>query len=103
MERFGAFLGPLGKSLGKQVQAGDEEEDELVFPGDFLGEGIDADVSGGSFFRPFVPHPDVGKAVSEEWVQFEVTADQALETVAQVAVVKFLVAELCKDVVDGFH
>ena len=38
MERDGAFLGPLGEGLGKQVQAGDEEEDALVLAGDFLGD-----------------------------------------------------------------
>ena len=36
MERGGAFLGPLGEGLGKQVQAGDE--DALVLVGDFLGD-----------------------------------------------------------------
>ena len=38
MERDGAFLGPLGEGLGKQVQAGDEEQHALVIPGDFLGD-----------------------------------------------------------------
>ncbi len=38
VERDVAFLGPLGEGLGKQVQAGYEEEHELVFPGDFLGD-----------------------------------------------------------------
>ncbi len=38
MERGGAFLGPLGEGLGEEIQAGDEEEDALVFPGDFLGD-----------------------------------------------------------------
>ena len=38
MEWHGAFLGPLGEGLGKQVQAGDEEKDALVFAGDILGD-----------------------------------------------------------------
>ena len=38
VEWNGAFLRPLGEGLGKQVQAGDEEQDALVFPGDFLGD-----------------------------------------------------------------
>ncbi len=38
MEWDGAFLGPLGESLGKQVQAGDEKQDALVLAGDFLGD-----------------------------------------------------------------
>ena len=38
VERDGAFLGPLGEGLGKQVQAGDEEQDALVLAGDILGD-----------------------------------------------------------------
>ena len=37
VERDGAFLCPFGEGLGKQIQAGDEEEHEFVFPGHFLG------------------------------------------------------------------
>ena len=37
VERDGAFLGPLGEGLGKQVQAGDEEEDALGDAGSASG------------------------------------------------------------------
>lgn len=69
--------------------------------GAFLGDDVDADVSGGTLFRPFVEHPDVGKAVGEDGIEFEIAADEALETVAEVAVVEFFFAELGEDVVNG--
>jgi len=37
-EREGALLGPLGEGLGKEVQAGDEEEHALARSGDVLGD-----------------------------------------------------------------
>ena len=37
VQRQAAFLRPFGEGLGVEIQRGDEEEDELVFPGSLLG------------------------------------------------------------------
>ena len=68
--------------------------------GAFLRHDVNAGVDGGTFLRPFVPLPDIGAAVGEIRVEFEVTADQPFDAVAEVAVVEFLIAELSKDVVN---
>lgn len=71
-ERDGAFLGPLGEGLGKQVQAGDEEQDALVLAGDFLG-----DLEAGEGLA--------GAAGHVPWVsglEAEVGADEFLEVAA---------------------
>lgn len=38
VQRQAALLGPLGEGLRKQVQRGDEEQNELVFACDLLGD-----------------------------------------------------------------
>ena len=38
MQGDAAFLSPFGEGLGQEIQRGDEEEDDLVFPGDFFGD-----------------------------------------------------------------
>lgn len=66
------------------------------FAGGFLfGDDVDTDVSGFPFARPFVEHPDIGKAFGVLRVEFKVAADQALKAVAKVSVVEGFFAKLC--------
>ena len=63
-EREGALLCPLGEGLGKQVQAGDQEQDTLSRAGDFLG-----DLEGGESLAGAASHDElatVGGLESEQ-------------------------------------
>jgi hypothetical protein len=77
--------------------------DGAVFSGGtFLGHDVDAYISDVSFLGPFIPKPDVRKALGVERVQFEVLADQPLEAVAKVAFVNGRFAEFFENVMDRF-
>jgi len=38
VERNGALLGPFGEGLRKEIERGNEEENDFVFSGDLLGD-----------------------------------------------------------------
>ena len=69
--------------------------------GTLLGNKVNAHVADISFVRPLIPHPNTGETVGVDRIEFEVTEDETLETIPQIAVRSGRLAELFEDGVNG--
>ncbi len=65
-----------------------------------LGHDVYAVVAGVSFARPLIPHPDTGEPLGVDGIEFEVTTDEPLEAVAEIAVGRRSFAKMREHVMD---
>lgn len=69
--------------------------------GAFLRHKVNADIADVPLLRPFIEQPDAGEALGVDGIEFEITAEQPLEAVAEIAVGRCGLAKLREDAVDG--